>query len=138
MKTRYLVIAALVITVALLISAFSLSSSRKASESPSAQIPQDIRQARLFELVQGRAILASSSVPGVSQPHIYYLADVIPAVISAGIRQAHLYDLEQGEGLSSVSSYADVSQPHIYYLVQVTGALSPAGLRQAHLYDLTH
>jgi hypothetical protein len=138
MKTRYLLIAALVITVALFISAFSLSSSRKASESPSALVPQDIRQARLFDLEQGRAILASSSAAGVSQPHIYYLADVIPALVPAGIRQAHLYDLEQGAGLSAASSSLDVSQPHIYYMAQVTGSVSPADLRQAHLYDLTH
>jgi hypothetical protein len=138
MKTRYLLIAALVITVALFISAFSLSYTRKTGELKSASIPQDIRQARLFDLAQGRAILASSSLPGVSQPHIYYLADVIPALIPAGIRQAHLYDLEQGKGLLPASSSLDVSQPHIYYLAQVTGAASSGTLRQAHLYDLTH
>jgi hypothetical protein len=112
MNKKYYLIATLLITAALSISAFSFAPVSRQSESLSAPTPPDIRQAHLYDLAQGKALATASS-----------------------IRQAHLYDLAQGKVVGISSS---IGLPHTYYLAQGKVVLDSLNIRQAHLYDLTH
>jgi hypothetical protein len=90
MNKKYYLIATLLITAALSISAFSFAPVSRQSESLSAPTPPDIRQAHLYDLAQGKSVLAASDI---RQAHLYDLAQGKSVLASSDIRQAHLYDL---------------------------------------------